>query len=444
MNPRPRRRLKKPAIFDVNSVMGMFDIGPKAALAVVVMAFAATAIVIVFFIRSAPPTSITISAGPKDGVFYRQAQRYAEHLAENGVTLNIVTSAGLYENLKKLEDPDSGVDLAFVQSGVQTAADNLMSLGGVSHQPILIFHLGELNRLSDLKGKKIAIGPEGSGTNQLALALLAANGIKPDEDTALLNMDAATAVKALRENAITAVFIMSESTATSELRALMRDPDIHLYSFNQADAYARRFDYLDPMTLPAGVIDLGANLPPQEVHLLGPMIELAAKDDLHPAMSDLILEAATAVHSHAGIFQQRGEFPVLAEHTIPTSSDAARYYASGKTFLYRYLPYWLASLLSRILVVFLPVVLILIPVVRVVPMVLRWRVQSGIYRRYRELLSLEWAMAEEKNPATREKLRDELERLAQTVGRMQVRGRFANQLYMLRAHVDYVRRKFEA
>ncbi|MDR2219301.1 MAG: TAXI family TRAP transporter solute-binding subunit [Methylobacillus sp.] len=443
MNPNPRRfRIKKPAIFDVNRVMDMFDIGPKAALMVVIAAFAAVAVVIVFFIRSAPPTSITISTGPEDGAFYRQAQRYAKLLEENGVKLNIVTSGGLVDNLEKLKDPKSGVDLAFVQGGADAeGTENLVSLGSVSHQPVLIFYLGKLELLSDLKGKKIAIGPEGSGTNQLALTMLAANGVKPDEEgTELLKLDSAEAVQALQENKIAAAFIMSESASINDLRALMRDPEIHLYSVKQIGAYARKYDYLDPLVLPEGTIDLGANLPAQDVNLLGPMIELVARDNLHPAISDLILEAAGKVHSRPGIFQQRNEFPTLVEHSIPISEDAARYYKSGKSFLYRYLPYWLASLLSRILVVFLPAILILVPVVRVIPAILRWRAQIKIYQRYRELLSLERGLVEEQDPAKREELRADFDNLEKAVNQMRVKGRFADQLYALRAHIDYVRK----
>ncbi|MDR2239862.1 MAG: ABC transporter substrate-binding protein [Zoogloeaceae bacterium] len=445
MNPQPSRfRIKKPAIFDVNGVMEMFDIGPKAALAVVIMAFAVVVAVVVFFIRSAPPTSITISTGPEGGAFYRQAQRYAKMLETNGVKLKIVTSAGLVENLQKLADPKSGVDLAFVQGGADVkeikGMENLVSLGSVSHQPVLIFHLGKLDLLADLKGRKIAIGPEGSGTSQLALTMLAANGIKPGEDTTLLNLDSNEALTALREKEVAAAFIMSESASTADLRALMRDPNIQLYSFRQVGAYARKYDYLDPLVLPEGGIDLGADLPAQDVNLLGPMIELAAKKDLHPAISDLILEAATKVHSRPGIYQQRNEFPAMIEHSIPLSEDAARYYKSGKSFLYRYLPYWLASLLSRILVVLLPAIVILVPVARTLPAILRWRGQIKIYQRYRELLNLERALVEEKDPSRKAELRAEFDRLEADVDQMQVKGRFADQLYALRSHIDYVRR----
>jgi hypothetical protein len=234
---------------------------------------------------------------------------------------------------------------------------------------------------------------------------------------------------------------MSESASSSDLRALMRDPDIHLYSFKQVDAYARKYNYLDPLVLPEGTIDLGANLPAQDVNLLGPMIELAAKDNLHPAISDLILEAATKVHSHPSIFQQRNKFPTLVEPSIPISTDAARYYQSGKSFLYRYFPYWLASLLNRILVVFLPAILILIPLMRIAPAVLRWHAQIKIFQSYRELLSLEQALAEEKTPLEKEELHVEFDRLEKEVAQMRVKGRFANQLYMLRSHIDYVRRE---
>ena len=279
----------------------------------------------------------------------------------------------------------------------------------------------------------------GSGTRDFALALLAANGIKEGDSTTLLDWEADEASKALLDRKIDAAVIMSESASTDILHTLLRSTEVRLFSFKQANAYSRKIDYLNILDLPEGSIDLGLDIPPHDVSLLGPMVELIAVKTLHPALSDLLLEAAVEVHNRPGIFQRRGEFPAHVEHAIHISEDAARFYKSGKSLLYRYLPFWLASLTSRILVVFLPMLVILIPAMRSIPGFFRWRTQSKIHRRYRALLRLEQDFLMETNVARQEQIRHEFDRIEDAVNRMKIPASFADQFYGLRGHIDYVR-----
>jgi TRAP transporter TAXI family solute receptor len=439
--------------FNVKTIMEMFDIGPGAAAVVLMIVGLVASAGIIYFIQSAPPTTITMTSGPAGSSYQKQALRYAALLKKSGVTVKVLTSEGSMQNLQRLEDPKSHVQVGMVQGGLviegtdtvpnpsaDIANDKLMSLGSISHQPLLIFYRGKgLNLLSELKNKKVSIGPEGSGTNQLATAVLAANGIKPGEGTTLLTLEAHDAAEALKKHTIEAAFIMSESASTDILKALLREADVKLYSFTQANAYTRRLNYLDALNLPKGAIDLGAGIPKEDIALVGPMVELIAVKSLHPALSDLLLEAATQIHGRPGIFQQRSEFPAPIEHTIRLSEDALRYYKSGKSFAYRYFPFWLASLLSRILLVFIPSLVILIPVLKLVPAFFRWRVQTRIYQRYRELLSLERVYVAEKDPARQAELRKNFDRIEDKVNRMKVKSRYADQIYGLRGHIDYVR-----
>ena len=421
--------------------MNLFDTGPGVAIATLVGAAVVVIAAIFYFVQSAPPSSITISTGMEGSSFQKNAIKYAAILEKNGVKVKVLTSEGSAENLKRLEDPNSHVDVGMVQDGIQNAgSDKLVSLGSISYQPVLIFYRGKhVDFLSDFKGKKISIGPVGSGTRTFALNLLGANGIKENESTPLLDLEASAASKALQDNKIEAAFIMSESASTDILHDLLRSKEIHLYSFKQSSAYSRKFDYLNPLDLSEGAIDLGLNIPEQDVSLVGPTVELIAKKDLHPALSDLLLEAATQVHSHPGIFQKRGEFPNPIEHEIHVSDDASRFYKSGKSFLYRFLPFWLASLVSRIFVVFVPMLVILIPTLKSIPAFFRWRNQSKINQRYRELLTVEQAFLQEKDPHKQTLLRKEFDQIEETVNKMKVKASFADQYYGLRGHIDYVR-----
>jgi len=256
-------------------------------------------------------------------------------------------------------------------------------------------------------------------------------------------MDDEDAEKDLLAGNIDAVFMMSDSASSRTMRALQRRTDIRIFDFSQADAYTRRLSYLNKIVLPRGSLDFGKNIPDEDINLISPTVELIARADLHPALSDLLLEAATEVHGRPGLTQKRGEFPAPLEHEYRISSDAGRYYKSGKSFLYRYLPFWLASLVNRILVVFVPMILVLIPGIRSIPAIYRWRMRLRIMRWYRALMMLEKNMLADLAEGKRDALLHQLEQIEYAVNKMKIPVSFAEQFYVLRIHIDYVRAKLK-
>ena len=395
----------------------------------------------VVFFSSGPPMTITITSGPEGSIFHTNALKYAPILARQGIKTKILTSRGSLENLELLTNPKFRVDVGFVQGGVTNAGmDKLMSLGSISYQPLMLFYRGaSIELLSELGGKRVAIGAVGSGTRSLATTLLAINSIQPGGTNTLLDWEPKESAKALLEGKVDAVFLMGEDASSAVLRQLLRTPGIHLYSFKQAAAYSRRFSYLTALQLPQGSIDFGQNIPSQDVSLIGPTVELVAREHLHPALSDLLLEAAREIHGRSTILQRKSEFPAPLEHDFRISPDAARFYKSGKSFFYRYLPFWLASLTSRIVIVFVPMVVVLIPVLRSIPTVYRWRMRSRIFRWYRALLALERRSLEMPDPANCGALLKELDEIEIAVNRMKVPASFADLFYSLRCHIDFVR-----
>ncbi|HAM72959.1 MAG TPA: C4-dicarboxylate ABC transporter substrate-binding protein [Verrucomicrobiales bacterium] len=421
-----------------------FGLGRSTIFSGVFLTGVTAVVVAFFFLRSAPPTSITISAGPEGSVFQANAEKYRALLARNGITLTILTSKGSLENLQRLGDPATKVDVGFVQGGITNGltVDGLVSLGSVAYQPLLVFHRSPptAGLLSDFAGKRVSVGPAGSGTRSLALALLATNGIVPGGSTALLDQKPEEASSALVEGSIDALFLMGDSASPAVMRKLLRADAVSLFDFRQADGYTRRFGYLNKLELPAGSVDFGKGIPSNTVHLIGPTVELVARKALHPALSDLLLEAAREVHGGATLLQRRGEFPAPLEHDFPLSDDAVRFYKTGKTFLYRHLPFWLATLANRILVVLLPVVVVLIPALRLLPSIYRWRIRSRIYPWYRALLQIERELFHD--PATPEERAAILERLNEIekgVSRMKLPASFADNFYELRGHIQFVR-----
>ncbi len=425
----------------LNTLMEIFDLGPTVALTVLLVSGVLFFTAIIFFVRSAPPSKLTISSGPEGSINHGLALKYQAALQRNGIKVNVLTSEGSLENLKRITTPKTKVDLALVQSGSEnesTKLDSIVSLGSLSYQPLMFFYRGSpIDRLSQMEGKTIAVGQEGSGSRKLALKLMKLNGI--DEKINLVTVNEMV-VESLLKRKIDGAFLMGEAASVKILRKLLYSKDIHLMDFKNADAYIRKVDILHKIELPQGVIDFGKNIPDRNITLVGPAVELIATKDLHPALSDMILDAAMEIHGPPNLFRMRGEFPKAVENKITLSEDADRFYKSGKSFLYRYLPFWLASLVNRMLVSFLPMLILLVPAVRSVPMLFKWLGQVRIRRRYRALLKLESRFKNEKDPAKLQELNEQFETIEKDVQQMKVRAIFADQFYLLRSHIDYVRK----
>ena len=408
-----------------------------------------TAIVIVaayWYVRPAPPGTITIISGPPGSVFQRTAEKYRKILARNRVNLTILPSEGSLENLKKLNDPAVRVDVGFVQGGVSAgvSVEKLVSLGSVFHEPLVIFYRSavSLDRISGLDGKRIAIGREGSGTQVLALTLLKVNGIEPGGATKLLDLGGEDAAQALIKGKIDAAFLMGDSAAAPIMRKLMRAAGVRPLDIAQADAYTRRFPYLNKLVLPMGVFDFDRNLPSRDIHLIGPTVEIVARAALHPALSDLLIETAREVHGGATLLQRAGEFPAPLEHEFRISDDAKRFYTSGKSFFYRFLPFWMASLADRTLVFLVPILVLLIPGVKMAPKIYNWRIRSRIYRAYGKLIALERSMLSQPSTEERKEMLKLLDDIETEVNNLKMPLAFADQFYVLRDHIGFVRGRY--
>ena len=401
-----------------------------------------------YFVRPAPPDTLIFTSGPDGSTFRAFAEQYREILARNAVTLEILPSKGGLENLERLSDPKFAVDVGLVQGGLAAGKkiDDLVSLGSIAYVPLVIFYrsAAPIDRLSQLKGKRVAVGREGSGARSLVMTLLKANGIEPQGPTRLLELSGEDAVQALLRREADAVFLAGDSATAPMMRKLLHTPGIRLFDAVQADGYARRFRYLQKLELPMGSIDLGKNMPAKNLSLLAPTAELVARSDLHPALSDLLIEAAREVHGKATLLQRAGEFPAPLAHEYPISDDAARYYKSGKSFLYRHLPFWLASLADRTMVVLVPIILLLVPGLRLAPQLYRWRISMRIYRRYGELMALEREVLAQPAPGQRAELLKRLDDIEKAVNGIKVPATFAEQFYVLRQHIIFVRGQLTA
>ncbi len=404
----------------------------------------------VHFVRPAPPHTITISSGPPGSSFALLAQRYRAILARNGITLHVVPSEGSLQNLERMKAHHSHVDIALVQAGAEGPGEapgaggrgNLVSLGSMFYQPLAIFYRARkpMIRLSQLWGERIAIGKPGSGTRTLALALLAANDVTPTAPTRFLDEEGIAARNALLTGQADAAFLTGDSTPPAIIGAMLHARGVRLFDFTQADAYVRRFPYLHRIEIPAGAFDLGEDLPPHRITLIAPDVELIAHSDLHPALVDLLIEAAQEVQGGANVLHAAHVFPNSATYGYPLDAEAARYYKSGdKSFTYQYLPFWVASLVDRILVVLVPAIVVLVPGLRYLPQLYGWRVNSRIHRRYGELMALERESLAPLSPERRTELLERLSEIERAAILRKIPGSHAEQLYLLREHIGFVR-----
>lgn len=398
------------------------------------------------FVQPAPPNHIVITTGGEGGAYFHFAGRYAAILAKNGVALEVRPSNGSLENLQRLEKGEAQV--GFVQGGVVKVPEGepdyvfeespLKSLGSVFYEPVWVFYRGnrKLDRLTELKGKRIAIGQEGSGVRQLAQQVLEANDIPPGEH--LLPLAGLKAAEELQQGRIDAAFIIAAQEAPV-VQVLLRSPGIQVMSFSQAEAYQRRFPFLTKLTMPHGVVDLVRDFPADDVTLLAPTANLVVRGDLHPALQSLLLQAASEVHGGVGFFQDRGEFPAYKDPFLPLSAEASRYYKSGAPFLQRYLPFWLAVLIDRLIVLIVPIVALLLPLIKVAPAIYTWRVRSKVFRCYGELKFLENDLKQHFEEARLPEYRERLDTIDEEASTLPVPLAFTDLVYTLREHINLVR-----
>ncbi|MDR1351126.1 MAG: PhnD/SsuA/transferrin family substrate-binding protein [Zoogloeaceae bacterium] len=409
------------------------------------------------FVKPAPPRHIVMSTGREDGLYHAFALRYQEIFARNGITLELRPSQGSGENLLRLSQGEA--DIAFVQGGVASNwkdRDNwqgLYTLGSAFYEPLWVFARDGKNRqypqrLTDLTQKRITVIQENSSVYALAYRLLSANDIT--EKTAQISpttraQDEFAAAGALQQGEIDALFIIA-APESPIVQVLLRSSGIRLMSFNRAEAYHRHFPYLFRLSMPEGGVDLAYNFPPQDTELLAATANLAIREDLHPALQSLMLSALREVHGGSGFFQEAGEFPAYRNSDFPLTAAAERFYASGPPFLQRYMPFWLAVLADRFLILALPLLTLLLPMLRFAPAIYSWRVRSRICRVYGELKFLENDLLRCRrlgtlSPETHADFMARLDAIEADANRTPVPLSFTDLRYTLKTHIQLVRER---
>jgi TRAP-type uncharacterized transport system substrate-binding protein len=421
-----------------STVREILKIGIPALLLVIIVFLVAY-----HYVQPAPPRTIVMTTGMEGRTYATLGERYKQILARSDVTLQLQPSSGVMENLARLKDKSGNADVGFLQGGTSssTEAPELVSLGSISYNPLWVFYRGKetLDDFSQLKGKRIAIGPETSGGQKLALSLLkTVDAANPP--TTLISLADKAATQALNEGRIDVVITLGTAD-NIHVQELLHSQNIKLMNCSQAEAYTRRFPALSHVTLPKGIVDPAKRLPASDVHLLAATTSLVVRDTMHPALMYLLLDAAAEIHGRPGWVNKQKEFPASTVQDFPLSDQAERFYRSGPPFLLDYLPFWVAVLLDRIIKILLPVLVVLLPLARIMPWLYSWRNRSELYRWYGELKYLELEVSEHPQHGDISGYYARLDRIETSVSKTSVPRTLYNELYTLIHHIETVRER---
>jgi len=393
------------------------------------------------YVGAPPPRVIRIATGAENGAYHAFAQQYAHLLAGDGITLEVIPTAGTVENLELLNRGE--VSLALVQGGSAGEADraNLRSLGSLFLEAVWVFTPRALpiRQLNQLTGKRVAVGPIGSGTRLLAKQLLGANGVTESNAT-FVPVDTSDFMPLLLGGELDAGIVVASAEAPI-VHTLAEQPQLALLDLERTGAYGRVFPFLTPVVLDEGVLDLGRNIPPRDTRLVGTAASLAARRDLHPALIPALLDAATRVHEPGGLLEEARQFPSANLVDLPMNEDAARYIRNGPSFLYRWLPYGTAVVLDRLKVLLLPLLALLLPLSRIAPPLYQWRVRSRVYRWYAAVRDIDLAISSEDPDVA--SLRGRLHALESDVASVSVPLAYTAEQYHLRLHIHLLQDELE-
>lgn len=417
--------------------------GPLAVLAVGLLVLA------YWWLDPTPPKRVTLATGPAQSAYAEFGKRYAKALAANGIEVVLRETEGSSANLQLLREGQ--VDLGFVQGGSSDPADNedsgIRSLGSLFLEPIWVFYReaaarkihpsATLASLAQLQGLRVNVGTPGSGVPNLFERLLQINRID-SKALQLSQQEQTPATVAFLAGGLD-VLVFASAPESLMVQMLLQTPGVKLMDFAQSEAYARRLAFLAPVVLPRGVVDLAGDVPPRDVRLLASTTALLSREQTHPALVQLFSDASLSLHGGAGWFNRAREFPNTRTSEYPIAPQAERTLKSGPPFMQRYLPFWLANLVERMWLALGIIIAVVLPLSRIVPPLYEFRIRSRVFRWYGQLRDIEARLAENHEPP--DALREELDALAAKVEKITVPLSHADELYALRNHIHWVRKK---
>jgi len=408
----------------------------KAAVAILL--FSGVSWLALDYFIPAAPSKITIATGPRGTTLDYYGQRYRDALQKAGIEVVLRTTAGGVENFRLISDPKSGVDIAMVGGGQNSReAPELESLGTTFYVPLWVFYSSDLSidDLAQLQGKRIAVGPEGSGVRYQAERMLTEFGIN-SENATFVALAGNAAIAALDAGKVDAAIIFSGVDAPAIMAAL-KNPRLRLMNFSTAEAITRIFPDMVRVELPKGVGGFHPVNPPSDVTLIGITGNVLVRNTLHPVIVQLMAQVLKQVHDRPGLLQKTGEFPKPLDPDFPVSQIAIEYYKNGPSLLQQYLPFWISIYARRAIAFVVAALAIALPVFSFAPRLYGWFVQERLQKLYRRLRVVEKALQAQLTKKQMEALQTEIADIDRATDAISTRN--SDLYFMLRYHLDRAR-----
>jgi TRAP-type uncharacterized transport system substrate-binding protein len=433
-----------------------------------------------YWLSPRPPMQLRFATGQANGTYVQLADQYKADIQTHypGLDIQLIPTLGAADNIRRLRlaPSASGVaDVAFTQNGgldprigldpSQLNPNNPMpedidSLGTVLRQALWIIYNADvakqlrgteaLTHIHELSGFRINIGLEGSGGRMLALKLLERNKLPPpaQEEAELSQAMSESMIDKVETGHIGASFFVA-STDSKVVKALFRKlasstpSKIRLLNLADAEAYTHVIAHLSRAVLPSGIIHLGREIPATDIALLTSTSSLIVREDLHPALQNILLETSRRIHKRAELFQKEGEFPIGQPSLFHLSDEAERYFRQGNNTPRRHwLPFWLSNLIDRMWLTLVTVAAALLPISRLIPPFYAWRMRRRIFRWYEDLYRVEEAI--DGGQVAHAELQDNLDKLLARVERTRVPLSRTDELYNLRSHITLVQQRLDS
>ncbi|MBD9415449.1 PhnD/SsuA/transferrin family substrate-binding protein [Pseudomonas sp. PDM16] len=402
-----------------------------------------------YFVAPPPPMHARMATGAESGGYHAFAERLQAELEQQGFELELVPSRGSRDNLAKLGAGE--VELALVQSGQELTLDDearksISGLGVMYREPLWLFTTRKVKfeRLADLLELRLAIGGEDSGTQAVTAALFAANRIEPtaypQQWQALGGSRAADALLARELDA--AFFVGPAENAL--IQRLAAEPELRLVSLRRTEAYLARLPYLSRLEVGEGMLDMANNTPDRDIVTLGPVATLVAGESFHPSLTPLILEAAKTVLKNGSLLDSAGSYPAKPPLSLQTLSEADYYYDKGLPILQRYLPFRIASLADRYIILAIPLLVLLFPLFKAIGPIYQWRIRARIYRWYKHLREIDQQLYKGQLNGDISAEIERLEKLEDELARVEVPLSYSSELYELHMHLRYMIERLHA
>jgi len=391
------------------------------------------------FVDPPPPNEIRMATGREGGGYHTFTLEYQKLLAEQKIQLEIQPTAGSVEVLKQLYAGDVSVGL--VQGGTVDGLpiEGLQSIASLFYEPIWVFYRRELpiEYLFDLRGKRIAVGEEGSGTRPVAIQLLQDNQVT-ENNTTFFGLSSTEAEQQLVTGKIDAAFFVMSPTA-SVIAELLKSADIELLGFKRNMAYSHRYSYLTSIEIGEGMVDLENNIPKEDKTLLATTATLVAREDLHPDLIYPLLQTMMKVHKTGGLLEQKGQFPSEQFVELPINSNAEYFLKNGPSFLQTIFPFWIASMVDRLKILLIPLIAIMIPLLKSALPLYQWGIRFKIFRWYGTLREVEKDM---NNVTQLADIEEEIQKMKalqkELIGQVSVPLSYMGEFYTLRVHIQLV------